>query len=1296
MACEIRDIKDPYLKSLILKYGEVGMNRYFKEVGQIISSGQEYTIGMLSDSFEHPDADVPMFDDRGNFYDEPEFNPIVERDMRPEDLYGDQILDREPGINEEDLYDAEAAQMRAEAQEAAAEKAMAAEAKYFSFGDVFQSIDDLIGDPGAFKTMANIDVANGIAMISATMRVKLNDILDIIAKLNINIKSIEKEQLEELKKSTPDQAKIDANSQRILAIRAKIENYREDFDTISSSIINALREKTIVALKSLYNTHAKWASSIISQENPSDAELRGAWEAMEMWQNVANDFSDVHQDKEIKDALRDIENLSNNAEFDKLILLAKNRIADIGRKTFGIEAKERDMTSTSDISTWTQMARNLAHIPKPIVAIIDHMIRRANLNTHSEIVEAVKSIKNIFKAAKTGGIDPKILFAKNEDGSSTGNLIGRISKEFYDTRDTINNSFSEAISHANGIVSKQKRWDRLKSAVNNKNAQLRSSVYIINAEDILSGKKDQVRNKLIELTGDASYADNLIAEALFKYENWTSLKEYIETNGQKSKEDIDKWIKNTSPVEYKKYVNKSDNGNDIRLYNSIENYVVEVPLKTAFGKNTKFYNNVFNDTILSNKAALDFYNQYYETLSKYVGYLPKHLTKNISEYFLPNVKKSMIGRVFKDGASQVFSNMSAEIRNSVLSDTNGPTTSHPNSIFPHKRIKTQYLSELAVNEKSDDLEEILIKFAEMAIAHKHLSNVEDKVLLANAIVKNMKKDIINPDGTKIGTEGRGNLVHLQKILDHTIYSNLYGENTEPDKPINVKVYDKKKVSIKIIGSVNPIPILAEYEKLSKSVGDEEAARTIAESKEYGQHVIVVNEKEAAKELETKLRTIREAHEDGDLDVHKYEQLKSIYESTLSKMGKNIIPSKVGDVFIMLGALKSFSYNPFPVMANLGFGMVQMFTHAAGRTDFTPTEAFNGTRAAIASVIESINAESTDNNKLHALALRLHIIQDLLDNMKIKGMNIFGPFGLLSSSDYILRVSILHAMLSHQKIADLKGNERSLLDAFNSDGSWNVEEFGQQEGWNASYDSELGNQDLYSFANNVKRVNQILHGNMDSEMSYEMKRNIFGRFVTQYRLSWLADGIDARWGDRRHDYIAGRDIEGTYKTAARFVKEQGVSKTMGVIMRLMVGQGEAAFDNIKMSEEDKKLVIGNIRKQLMEIYILAGALGAGLMLKASIDEDDEEQQFNYTAINMLNRIITDTTFYISPTSFQQITNNVIPALGIITDFIRFNNALWQHWNGDEYYTNEIVLKSATRMFPMLNLYNKFEYNSTRVL
>lgn len=1302
MACEIRDIKDPYLKSLIAKYGEEGMNRYFREVGAIIERGGKYEVGQLEESLLHPsDEGQPLFDDEGDFIDD---IPLMDRDLQPEDLYQNEMMDMEPPMYEEDFSDAEAKAFKAEQAQMQAERAMLDEAKYASFNDVFLTIDDLIGDPSAFKTMASIDVANGISMISSAMRLKLNDILNIISKLNNNIKSIEADQLAEFKKSTPDQKKIDDMSQRILAIKAKVEGYREDFDTISSSIINALREKTITSLRALYDTHAKWAAGIVNKVNPSTAELNGAWEAMEMWQKAGSIFSDVQQDPEIKDALREIERAANNSEFDKLMSIARDRIAKISSQTFGINVSERDMTSTEDISSWTQKARNLAHIPKPIIAAIDHMIRRANLNTHQEIAEAVKGIKNMFKKAKAAGVNVNVLFHTNEDGSKSGNLISRISKEFYDTRDTIDSSFSEGINQANAIRDTRKRWDRLKSAANNRNAQLRKTVYVINPEEIINGNKDKVRQKLIDITGDALYADNMIAEASLKYENWVSLKEYMEANGVKTKEQMDKWVKDTSPIEYRNYIQKGDVGSDIRLYSAIKNYATEVPLNIHAGKDTKFYNNDFKSKILSDKATLDFYNEYYDALHKYIGYLPAHLVKNIGEYFLPNVKKSMMGRVFKDGINNMYSNLSAEVRESILSDGNSTSVAHPNSIFPHKQIKVQYLRDIAANEKSDNLEDILSKFAEMAIANKHLTNVESSVLMANAIVKNMKRDITNPDGSyvrdpKTGMpqkEGPGHLPHLQKILDHTIYANLYGESTDPDKPSKIKSYDKKKVSIKVIGSINPIPIFAEFEKLSKTVGEEEAAKTIAEHSEYGKHVILVNEKEAAKEIESKLRHIKDQYDDGELDINKYEQLKDTYENRLSKMGRNIVPSKIGDVFIMLGALKSFSWNPFPVIANLGFGQVQMYTHAASRTDYTPTEAFNGTKAAVASTLASINAESTENDKLYNLNLRFHLIPDLIDNMKLRGMNIFGPFGMLSSSDYILRTSILHAMLNHQKITDLKGKVRPLIDAFNNDGSWNVEEFGDQEGWNAGYDSETGNRELYSFANNVKRVNQILHGNMDSEMSYEMKRDILGRFITQYRLSWLADGIDARWGEKRPDYIAGRNIEGTYITAFNFAKEQGAAKTLSVILKLMAGQGEAAFNNIKMSEEDRQMIIGNIRKQLMEIYILAGMAGAFLLLKASIDKDDEEQKFNYTAINMLNRIITDTTFYILPTSFQQITNNVIPSLGIITDFIRFNNAMYKHFMGDEYYTNDIVFKSATRMFPFLNLYNKLEYNSSRIL
>lgn len=1357
MACVIKDVKDPYLKSLVSQYGDTdGMGKYFSEVGEVLSkfniedsiSGKDFKELMrnlseynalngtnhqynidknsisdnakyspklsldfnLENKYNFPAVsnNAPLFDDEGNMNELPLDPSELQFDgfedfMEPREDFGDFPYEDDPSLAYEQAMQAEAAEMKAQESEAKAEKAMADEAKYFSFNDVFLSMDDLIGDMNQFQSMANIDVANGVSIVAAEMRTKLKDIVEIIAKLNNNIKTIEASQLSELKKDNPDKDKIDADSKRILSIKSKIEKYRDDFDVISNSIITALKEKTTTSLLALYNTHAKWISSIVNQSNPSASELKGAWKATEIWRNASSIFSDVNQDDEIRNCLRDIENLANNAEFNKLELLAQKQIADISKNSFGINISEREMKSTSDISPWTRMARTLGNISKPIVAVIDHMIRRANYNTHLEEVELKSVVKDMFKKAKSSGIDPKVLFSTDENGKWDGNLLGRIAKAFYDVRDSIDLSFSNAINLANSTVNQQKKWSRLKDAVNTKNQQLRSSVYVINPAEV-STNKDKVLEKLIQITGDKDYANDLIARAMLKYENWSSLHEFMISEGKKTKEEIQAWKNKTSAVEYINYIAKKDVGNDIRLFNDIENYAVEVPLREHAGKDTGFYDKKFNDKILSNKATLNFYNEYHDTLGKYLGYLPSHLIKNLGEYFLPNIKKSMIERVFNDGALGAFSNLSDEVLGSLTTMPNTLSDAHPNSIFPHKSIKVRGLKALDVNEKSDNLQEILVEFGKMAIAHKHLSGVEDKVLLANAIVKNMKEDILNPDGSyarhkitgAIQQEGKGNLTNLQRIIDHTINANIYSEPTDPGKPSKFKVYDKKKKSIKIIGSANPIPIFGEYEKLAKTEGYDKAAQIISEHPDYGKHVLLVNEKDAAKEIELKLRQIKDKYEDGDLDVNKYNQLKSSYEETLSRMGKHIVPSKIGDMFISMGALKSFSYNPLPVIANLGFGFLQMMSHAAGAQDFTTSQAFSGVRAAVSSVLQTINDESIVNNKLYNLCMKLHLIPDLMDNMSRSTMNILTPFGMLSSSDYILRAATLHSMLSSTKIKDLSGKERSLLDAFNNDGSWNTAEFGAREEWNASYDSEAGNKELFGFANNVKRVNQILHGNMDSEMPFEMKRDLVGRFITQYRLSWLADGIDARWGEKRYDYIAGRNIEGTYITTGKFIKEQGIAKTLGVALRLMVGQGEAAFSNVKISEEDRKMIVGNIRKQMQEIYIYAAMLGTYFLIKSQVDDDDEDQKFNYTAINMLNRVMTDATFYISPQSFQQITNNVVPALGIIQDFYRFNSTVFKHFMGDEYYTNEIVFKSATRMFPMLNLYNKFDYTTSREL
>lgn len=75
---------------------------------------------------------------------------------------------------------------------------------------------------------------------------------------------------------------------------------------------------------------------------------------------------------------------------------------------------------------------------------------------------------------------------------------------------------------------------------------------------------------------------------------------------------------------------------------------------------------------------------------------------------------------------------------------------------------------------------------------------------------------------------------------------------------------------------------------------------------------------------------------------------------------------------------------------------------------------------------------------------------------------------------------------------------------------------------------------------------------------------------------------------------------------------------------------------------------------------------------------------------------DISFYFSPNTFENILNNVVPSMSVLTDFLRFTRSLEKHMQGQEYYDDEKLFLDLTRQLPGFNMINKFSYQTKQLL
>ena len=483
----------------------------------------------------------------------------------------------------------------------------------------------------------------------------------------------------------------------------------------------------------------------------------------------------------------------------------------------------------------------------------------------------------------------------------------------------------------------------------------------------------------------------------------------------------------------------------------------------------------------------------------------------------------------------------------------------------------------------------------------------------------------------------------------------------------------------------------------EKIGKELANKKIQEL--YKDNVIIINEKDAYKDLKDKLMDNDDELDNGTITKVVHDSREKTIMNTMANMGRNLVISKGLDSLVQFGYLKSFAYNIFPAFANDIFGDIAIMNWASGRQDFNPTQARWALIEARISVMKAIKTSSTLNNKIINLAMQLGITSDSTEgNAKDKSynLNILNPFGFLSSGDSKNRMATMAAFMRNQKMTDLTGKERELWDAFNADGSWNVAEFGDKKGWNDSSDNIESNSELFRMQNKIRQLNKDIHGNMDTDTMPSVKRHVVGRLLSQYRLSWMVEGIANRFESKRYDEILERNTEGKYVTTFKYVKEKGIATGLSTMLKLMAFQGEAAFSGQRMKAEDKAMIIANVRRTLHEMYYYAAMWAVYLALSASLDDDDEMKGAKYIALNTIYRTMGDISFYFNPGTVNQIINNPIPIMGIMTDFTRFTNDIKKNMAGDEYYDESIIFRDFARQIPVINMFQKFQYRSDKLL
>jgi hypothetical protein len=213
---------------------------------------------------------------------------------------------------------------------------------------------------------------------------------------------------------------------------------------------------------------------------------------------------------------------------------------------------------------------------------------------------------------------------------------------------------------------------------------------------------------------------------------------------------------------------------------------------------------------------------------------------------------------------------------------------------------------------------------------------------------------------------------------------------------------------------------------------------------------------------------------------------------------------------------------------------------------------------------------------------------------------------------------------------------------------------------------------------------MTHGDYNNQL--KVKSTAAGRALTQFR-TWMFEGFANRFeGEKVDDMLSyGRDEpyirKGRYRsyTAGQLTTAgigigtmmlPGIGTLIGAGIGIVAGkiggmqtQYSAVEDTLySLKQLARKLMFmkpdfegrfsevdaANMRKNMMELHIMLGLMGVALLLKATIEDDDEDQMITNFLLNQTIRLRTDIAFYTNPLEAEKLTKTAIPMASLVQD------------------------------------------------
>lgn len=1066
--------------------------------------------------------------------------------------------------------------------------------------------------------------------------------------------------------------------------------------------INAIHQSNnLDTIATIGKAQLQWIDNVLSSKTATVVDTNIALNMAAMWGNLIGIlYGDLKSVGQVDSNFAEIQ---TRAQSQRIELINRKSIEVINNAFGGkLELKQSDIgEGLKDIDVLSANVLALTRAKPLLAQAIGHIGTKEANDRDEHIVRNTAKLRELKKAMETAGLTKDDILQLDDKGENWS-LVDRYKPEWYNHVDGLRKTLDARIDGINVTegLTPLARAERRKDAWSKYWREFNNTVDTVDIGSMfdIDGNKiadSKAEKDLIAKVGE-SHAKELIAKATQQFKEYLherdTMKDYIESSIEltdeeaegktvqeandlleaKQKAEYDKWLTFNSPLELLSRLRK---GKDVTFESHGDQWLVTLPRDID-----KFADDKFKK-IAADDRKLAAFNTYKEIHQEMVSYLPANIQAQIPDNHFPVVPKG--GETWLASTIDKIRNWDTHALNSLTAtDSEEASRIHPDKI-PVMYINPRGITKELDNRSTDPIH-VLEAFSMMALQHRYMGNVLDTINIAENVIKDInRRRIEGEDQGKPLTNLMNTLKYFKDVL-------VFRKPRELEAKINNTVY-----------SINPV----------------KQTKAVAEVKELTKRKTELDKERMDALLEndaSKYESLNKEHDEIDAKLTKYQE-----------EGRNIYGSKFADVLISINQQKALSYNPFSAVSNFSFAAVSLGIHGRAKVDYDMKHLRSAYNVMTNAMKKYWLFEKTGNataQKVHELVKRSGIIGDVVDTdygksnlereNKSKLRSALEPFQWQRSGDYFTKGTLMVAMMKAKQIEVTQtgtGNKVTipLWDAFNEKGEWDQSKYELDKTW---YSDNISDQSNWSnYRDKMRKVSTIVFGNQDKNSPLMAKKNFLLRLAGQFRMSWFPEGIATRFKPEYYDVTLERAVKGRWRTygdlgiftSGMIICKQLLASLPGV--KIDPFKGTTFKDGKSLSES--AVDMENMRKNFSGLAWTVGITATILMLKASASGDDKKSKKarkRQLLINMLIRNQQDLMLYSSPSVFNTISGNFLPATQVLTDYWNAMVASGHYMTADKKHDRDAFTKWAKKIaraglpHPVATQYNKIETMVTRDL